>query len=239
MFRDSHFVCGETFWVSSSIVFGGVNSTEHRSLGARALRVNPCDFELRHGSSSLMNSLTLRNALISIILVLAPASCSSSGAGTDSVPCPAGHSECTSPTAIGAVNGDKAGPSLTYQGTGQAWLSVRVNESVSEWSGKPMRLRGTLAGSSKGEVSVYLWGTFSEFTSRGNAWPDAGPPVPCSETSEVSGTQIGEEVVLQHNWGEVEGESANGSEDGRTVVFEVRPTFSGCAVPWSLVVEGG
>lgn len=141
---------------------------------------------------------------------------------------------CAAPKNLGTVSGDAPSAPLRAQGTGSAWFAVTVTEDVDSWTGKSLHVTATVRGNP--DVRLRALGDLAERAPDGGVWPDGGPPVDCAAQGAAGATRTSVELT----WGEsvgVDGGSANGSPDGRTLAFEVRDTGESCD-PWELEVRG-
>ncbi len=141
---------------------------------------------------------------------------------------------CAAPKMLGTVSGDAPSAPLRAQGTGSAWFAVAVTEDVDTWSGKSLHVIATVRGNPNARLRVL--GDLAEHAPDGGAWPDGGPPVDCATQATTGSTPS----TVELTWGEslgVDGGSANGRPDGRTLAIEVRDTGESCDA-WELEVRG-
>jgi hypothetical protein len=145
-----------------------------------------------------------------------------------------GGSTCTSPNAcgsaqdLGSVSGDTGAGTVTQKGTGSKWFKVRVTEDDSSVIGTSLTLQVSLTMPANADYDLY-------------AYVNTGSDVsPCgmspAKKSDGGGTGANEQLKL--DWGE--GTIANGNDDGRTVVIEIRYKSGACdsTAQWQLIAAG-
>lgn len=170
-------------------------------------------------------------ALAAFVACSAGTSSGSAGGG-GKAPCGDAGS-CAAPRTLGTVSGDAPSAPLRAQGTGSAWFAVTVTEDVDSWTGKPLHVTATVRGNPA--VRLRALGDLAERAPDGGDWPDGGPPVDCAAQGAGAAR-----ASVELTWGEsvgVDGGSANGRPDGRTLAFEVRDTGESCEA-WELEVRG-
>jgi hypothetical protein len=131
---------------------------------------------------------------------------------------------CINATAIGQIDGDKAGPALTYAGKGSKFVIVKAVEAISGFGqikGHPMQVRVKLDSPGGADFNLYVY---------------EAAPGDCMTATQTSETTIGQDSV-DMKWGE--GALSNGSSDDRDLYIEVREAAQPCNAPgdWTLTVE--
>jgi hypothetical protein len=126
---------------------------------------------------------------------------------------------CSSAQSIGSIAGDgtAAAAPLSASGTTGRWLVFRVKETDASSFGKSLKVKATLNAPPG-------W----TFTARMNAQTDVA-----SACGANLYTPVGNALSLA--WGE--GFGANGSDDSRNVVVEIRPGTCPVTTPWTFKVE--
>jgi hypothetical protein len=154
---------------------------------------------------------------------------SSGGVPVATVPCDAGAT-CPAARSLGHVSGDTRADTLSADGTTSTWLHVTVTEDDSAWSGRPVRLRATLAAASAASFELHA---YLDVSKRDDAGLD------CIDDVARSFPEGGA-ASLDFSWGDPPDGSANGYDDGRTVALEVRNVSGTCSAgaPWHLDVRG-
>ena len=183
-------------------------------------------------------------------LVLVLASCASAGA-SDSGPGPgvdgptidarvpidaapidapsntcASAATCQTAIMLGSVSGDTANLKLPTTGTQSAWFRVRVTEDDNNIPGLTLRAAAKLTSPAAVDFDVFVY-------------VNAGADVVECTTTVGTTTTTGNVNETKAEWGE--GVIPNGSNDGRTISIEVRPSSPGGCAPgqmWQLEVEG-
>lgn len=151
----------------------------------------------------------------------------SGGTGGSSGAC-AGSSTCASATDVGTVSGDSGSASASSKGSGSKFIKVRVTEDNSSVIGNELTLQAVLDVPTSADYDLYAYvNTTSDTTPCGSA---------AAKSAQSGG--IGANEQLKLNWGE--GTVANGSDDGRWVVIEVRHKAGPCdsGTQWTLTVTG-
>lgn len=134
---------------------------------------------------------------------------------------------CAAPTmTLASVSGDTGAGTATATGYQSAWFQIRVTEDDSGVFGVPMAMTAQLTSPAATSYDLYLYI---------NTGSDA---LECT-TPNGAATKSGVTQTQRLTWGE-SGTFSNGSDDGRTVVIEVRAPATGCSsgAPWQLHVQG-
>jgi hypothetical protein len=161
------------------------------------------------------------------------ASGGSGGTGGTSATGGTGGGSCGAPNTcvgaidLGTVSGDQGTTSKQHSGTGSTFLKVRVTEDNNSVLGQSLKLTAALTVPSTADYDLYAYL---------NTTSDVSPCGMAAAKQSQSGTGQSEQVKL--DWGE--GSIANGSDDGRTVVLEVRYKSGACQASdtWSLTATG-
>ncbi len=146
-------------------------------------------------------------------------------AGPQPTDCRSGQ-VCTDASLLATLVGDANQSVVTARGSRSAWLRVRATESDGSAVGHPMRVEATLrsAGPTAFEILVYV--------------NPAADLVECTTPGSTSSTAAGRVAIASIAWGETS--VANGADDSRDVVIEVRPLAATCAAKdaWELTIAG-
>jgi len=149
------------------------------------------------------------------------------GSGTGGTTCTSPNA-CSSAQDLGSVSGDTGAGTVTQKGTGSKWFKVRVTEDDSSVIGTSLTLKVSLAMPGNADYDLY-------------AYVHTGSDVsPCgmspAKKADAGGTGANEQLKL--DWGE--GTIANGNDDSRTVVIEVRYKSGACdsTAQWQLIAAG-
>ncbi len=136
-----------------------------------------------------------------------------------------GTTTCNGVSSIGNISGDTGAQTLSAQGYQSTWIHVRTTEDYDGIDAVSMTFRATLTSPASANFDLFLY-------------VNTGSDVLECATPRGSATTTGTDVVnLQ--WGET-GIVANGSDDDRDVMIEVRNVSGTCAVgqTWSLALIG-
>lgn len=155
---------------------------------------------------------------------------------TPTTPCPDGGA-CEGARAIGAVQGDTdASAAIMATGSGPDWLSIRVREDNSSWTGQPLRATLTLDSPADTDYNLFVYGYLA--TDAGQA-DGANFAVDCADLVGSSTLGRGQQDRVDLTWGEQAGATPNGLDDGRTLSIAVRSASSTCSsAAWTLRVTG-
>jgi hypothetical protein len=134
---------------------------------------------------------------------------------------------CSGAVSVGNLSGDSGGGSTTHSGDTSEWVKVRVTENDNSPIGSKLKVSGTLDVDSGTDYDLYAYLVESSDVS-----PCGTSPVKKSDSGG-----IGANEQVSFDWGE--GFVANGGDDSRWVVFEVRHKGGICAnAPWILTLKG-
>lgn len=132
---------------------------------------------------------------------------------------------CAEAPLLGTLVGDASQSQTTARGDRSAWLRVRMIESDGSAVGRPMSVQATLrsSGPARFEVHVYV-----------NPATDL---IECTTPSGAAST-AGAVSTASVAWGEAT--VANGTDDSRDVIVEVRALASTCTAmdAWDLTIAG-
>lgn len=139
-----------------------------------------------------------------------------------------GTSSCSAATDLGTVSGDSGAATVQSKGSGSQFFRVRVTENNDSPLGQELSVKVTLSVPPTADYDVYAY-----VNTTSDVMPCGGSP---AKTSQSGG--IGANEQLKLNWGE--GTIANGGDDGRWVVIEVRHKAGPCdaGTQWQLIVAG-
>ena len=133
---------------------------------------------------------------------------------------------CMAPTmTLASVSGDTGNGTASASGYQSAWYQIRVTEDDNSVIGVAMTMTATLTSPAATNYDLYLYV---------NTGTDA---LSCT-TPNGAATKNGTTQSQKLKWGE--GTVANGSDDSRTVVVEVRAPATGCmsTATWQLNIVG-
>jgi hypothetical protein len=136
---------------------------------------------------------------------------------------------CMGAVAMGNINADSGG-TQTANGDKSQWLKVQtIENNNAPFSGQRMRLRATLTSPATTNFDLYVY-------------LNVGGTAP--ECTVVTGSSMatGTSDVVNIDWGETDGDIANGSSDNALVTIEVRAATAATCAPgqtWSLEAKGG
>lgn len=139
---------------------------------------------------------------------------------------------------LGSLPGDgDGGATIVTNGTQSDWLLLHVTETNSDWSGQPLRIRATLANPPGAVFALRAYGNLAERAPDGGAFGDGGPGVDCVD--QVGASSASDFLpALDLEWGEaIDGGSANGLDDSRTIAVRVAHVSGGCSGDWTLTVN--
>lgn len=132
---------------------------------------------------------------------------------------------CAEAPLLGTLVGDASQSQTTARGDRSAWWRVRMIESDGSAAGRPMSVQATLrsSGPAMFEVHVYV--------------NPAADRIECTTPSGAAST-AGAVSTASVVWGEAT--VANGSDDSRDVIVEVRALASTCTSKdaWELTIAG-
>ncbi len=134
---------------------------------------------------------------------------------------------CMAPTmTLTSLSGDTGAGTATASGYQSAWFQIRVTEDDTGVFGVPMKMTATLTSPAATNYDLFLY-------------INTGSDMLSCATPTGAATKNGTMQSQRLNWGEG-GALSNGSDDGRTVVVEVRAPVTGCAsaATWQLNVQG-
>jgi hypothetical protein len=139
-----------------------------------------------------------------------------------------GTSACSGAADLGTVSGDSGSDTAQSKGSGSKFFKLRVTEDNNSVIGQELTLKVTLTVPSTADYDVYAY-----LNTTSDVMPCGGSP---AKTSQSGG--IGANEQLKLNWGE--GTIANGGDDGRWVVIEIRHKAGPCdaGTQWQLIVAG-
>ncbi len=135
---------------------------------------------------------------------------------------------CPQATNVGTVSGDTGSASVSHSAYTSEWVKVRVTEDDSSVFGTSLRVTATLTPASSTDYDIYGYvNTGSDVLACGTS------PF---KKSENGGVGAKESMTLE--WGE--GTIANGGDDSRWVVVEVRYKSGPCdsTSKWQLTLKG-
>jgi len=146
-------------------------------------------------------------------------------AGAQPTDCRSGQA-CSGAALLATLAGDANQSVVTARGSRSAWLRIRATESDGSAVGHPMRVETTLRSSGPAEFEVLVYVN------------PAADLVECTTPGGSSSTAAGRAAIASVAWGETT--VANGSDDSRDVVIEVRPLATTCSVKdaWELTIAG-
>ena len=150
-----------------------------------------------------------------------------SGTGGATGSCTATNS-CSAPADLGTVSGDSGSDSANQKASGTKFFRVRVTEDDNSVLGAKLKLAAALAVPSGTDYDLYAYV---------NTGSDSMPSCSSPSKSSASGG-VGANEQLSLSWGE--GSIANGGDDGRWVVVEVRHKSGACGTgsQYTLTVAG-
>lgn len=139
-----------------------------------------------------------------------------------------GTSSCSAATDLGTVSGDSGAATVQSKGSGSRFFRVRVTEDNSSLFGQELSVKATLSVPASADYDLYAY-----VNTTSDVMPCGGSP---AKSSQAGG--IGANEQLKLTWGE--GTVANGGDDGRWVVIEVRHKAGPCdaGTEWQLIVAG-
>jgi hypothetical protein len=126
------------------------------------------------------------------------------------------------------VSGDSGAGTVQHKASGSKWMKVRVTEDSSSPLGQSLTLKVSLDVPSNADYDLYAYvNTGSDVSACGSS---------PAKKSDAGG--IGANEQLKLDWGE--GTIANGNDDGRTVVIEVRHKAGPCdaTAQWQVIGAG-
>jgi hypothetical protein len=132
---------------------------------------------------------------------------------------------CAGAMMLGTVSGDTQNQKLTASGYRAAWFRVRVSENDNNVPGLTLRVAAKVTSPTGVDFAPVTYvNALSDTVECMNA---QGSPVVSGNTKQT-----------KLEWGE--GIVPNGSDDGRFVSIEIRPSGTNCAMSamWQLEVEG-
>ncbi|MBI3205362.1 MAG: hypothetical protein HYZ29_27735 [Myxococcales bacterium] len=135
---------------------------------------------------------------------------------------------CSSPADLGTVSGDSGSASASQKASGTRFFRVRVTEDDNSVLGAKLKLAASLAVPSGTDYDLYAY-----LNTTSDSMPSCSSP---SKSSAAGGVGANEQLGL--SWGE--GSIANGNDDGRWVVVEVRHKAGPCGTgsQYTLTVTG-
>ena len=150
----------------------------------------------------------------------------SSGGTGGSTSC-AATTSCGAPADLGTVSGDSGSGSAQNKASGTKFYKIRVTEDDNSVLGTKLKAKASLSVPSGTDYDLYAYV---------NTGSDAMPSCASPTKSSQNGTGAAEQV--QVSWGE--GSIANGGDDGRFVVIEVRHKSGPCDASheYQLIVAG-
>jgi hypothetical protein len=135
--------------------------------------------------------------------------------------------QCIGAVSVGNLSGDTGGGTTTHSGDTSEWVKVRVTEDDNSPIGSKLKISGTRDVDSGTDYDLYAY-----LVESSDVLPCGTSPKKKSDTGG-----IGANEQVSFDWGE--GFVANGGDDGRWVVFEVRHKGGICAnAPWVLTLKG-
>lgn len=150
------------------------------------------------------------------------------GAGTPTLACTAPNT-CAGATHLGSVSGDTGAQKVSASGETSKWFTVRVTEDDSGLGGRSLFMWAMLTPPKGADFDLYVY-----IPSSGSGPSCGGGAYKAQPNANYPGKK-----VFSDEWGE-DGLFSNGSDDTRTLVFEIRSVASTCSADqrWSLVVGG-
>ncbi len=135
---------------------------------------------------------------------------------------------CATAADLGTVSGDSGAGSAQSKGTGSKFFKVRVTEDNNSVVGQALSLQVSLDVPSTADYDLYAY-----LNTTSDVMPCGSAPV---KSAQAGGIGVNEQLKL--SWGE--GTIANGNDDGRWVVIEVRHKAGPCGTTaeWQLIVAG-
>lgn len=145
--------------------------------------------------------------------------------GGGSTTCPAPNA-CASAASLGTLSGDTGSGKTSVQNHSSQWYSVRVTEDDSSFVGVPLRLTATLKSPPGSNYDLYVYVPSTD-------------TIDCSVVSGQS-TNTSLDDTVSVTFGESDFGLANGGDDDRTVIVEVRHVSGTCdpSQKWTLTLNG-